>query len=682
MSHFCIKLFFFLILSSTIYSQTKSTSKEIEVIGKQNSSNDFKSTKKDSVGFTETIQAEDFKNRYTSLPEILEREAGVRIKRFGGLGSYSTLSIRGSNANQVQIYIDGIPLNNSQGGEINIADLAFDNLDRIEIYKSGMSSGLSNSAIGGTVNLITKKKDFKPSTRVNISGGSFNTYKVFATRVDSYKDIQYSLTVGKEKSDQNYIFKTDNGTPFFNPYDDKDIRRKNSQFDRNFFTGNMNFEIGKTKISLLNDFAYRKNGIPGPGNRQTEKVEREYLRNTISMGTNTPEFFSKNIFLETRSFYTGSRDHLFDPLSEFSTGTPNSRASIAQYGFHLLPSYYLNQANTLRFFFGLERETFIRDRRNRFDEIIDRSTKKFRTYSFWQIQHELKLFKERLTVLTGIHHFDYKDQFNSLNDPLIRNEVSNDKKTNQFTNYRLGFNLSMFKNKNHILNFKSNISRESRIPNFLELFGERGSIIGNLNLKRERSLNYDTGFVHTYFYKELKILNSISFFQKDIFDMILFIPNSQFTLRPENIDSARIRGFEFSQKLFWNQWKFESNYTYQKAINTSDINFVKGKYLPLRPLHEWLGFISYSWKRFEIGFESVFIGAVFKDRTNEYQNYQPARWIYNTFFSYKIIPFTEEKSNELSIHFEIKNINDTRAEDIIGYPLPGRMYYTSLNAKF
>ena len=74
-----------------------------------------------------------------------------------GLGSYSTLSIRGSNANQVRIYVDGVPLNNAQGGEVNLSDLSFDNLEKIEIYKSGSSPGFSGSAIGGTVNLVTSK---------------------------------------------------------------------------------------------------------------------------------------------------------------------------------------------------------------------------------------------------------------------------------------------------------------------------------------------------------------------------------------------------------------------------------------------------------------------------------------------------------------------------------------------
>ncbi len=665
-----------------LYSES---SKEIQVIGKENpvGTEKTKSTKSDKTGFVEVIDLENSKNRYSSLTEILERESGVRVRRFGGLGSYSTLSIRGSNANQVRIYIDGIPLNNSQGGEINLSDLPFDNLEKIEIYKSGSSSGFSGSAIGGSVNLITKKKNFTPSSRFSIGGGSLNTFKVQASKIGKMGDLNYQIQVGQEKSDQNFIFKTDNGTPILNQIDDKDIRRKNAQFNRYNFSFNLNYEFGKTIINFLNDFGYRRNGIPGPGNRQTEKTDREYLRNTTSIGTNTKSFYLKNLDLDTKFFYTGIRDHLFDEKSELSNGTPNSKADIAQYGIHLLPTLnFLNQKNILRFLFALERESFIRDRRNALDVLLDKSTKKFRNHSTWQVQNEIKLFSNKLILTPQIQHEVYIDRYNPENDILFQNNSSEKYKTVEFTNYRFGFLFTILKTESNLLNLKSNISNEKRMPDFLELFGERGSVIGNTNLKTEKSINSDFGFVHVFEKKDLFLQNSISFFRKEIKDMILFIPNSQFTLRPENIDSANITGFELSNKLKFQNLKLESNYTYQKAINQSEITYLNGKYLPLRPLHEWHGLFAFKKDSFEIGYDPIFIGAVFKDRANEYQNYQASRLLHNVYFTYFFIKSTENSNKELSINFEIKNITDKRAEDNVGYPLPGRIYYFTLSAKF
>ena len=658
---------------------------KVEVIGssQEKETGKTKSIKSDPTGFTEVIDAEKFRGRYTSLTDVLEREAGVRVRRFGGLGSYSTLSIRGSNANQVRIYVDGVPLNNAQGGEVNLSDLSFDNLEKIEIYKSGSSPGFSGSAIGGTVNLVTSKSTRKPSTRFIISGGSLNTFKFSASHNANSDNVRYSLFAQQEKSDQNFTFRSNNGT-FFKTFDDFDDKRRNAQFNRYNFTGNVSFDIKQTTITLLNDFNYRQNGIPGPGNNQTKKVEREYIRNTSSLGTSTKSFLFTNLNLDTRLFYTGARDHLFDPLSEFSSGTPNSKADIQQYGLHILPSiYWLNANQIFRFLFAFERETFKRDRRNKFDEIIDRSTRKFRYHTTWQVQDEIRLLDKRLILSPTIQQELYIDRFNS-EDNFFRNTQNEpNKKTTQYTNYRMGLLGIIYKNTENTFSFKANIARERRIPDFLELFGERGSVIGNLSLKPERSVNMDAGFIYDIQRKNSKFTTSIAYFQKNITDMILFVPNSQFTLRPENIDSASIKGVEFTQNLtLFERWKFESNYTYQKAINTSAVRYLKGKYLPLRPLHEWHGSISYRFDKFELGLENIFIGAVFKDRANEYQNYQEARWLHNIFFTYYFKRSTEEDNRELLISFEVKNITDKRAEDIIGYPLPGRIWYGTISGRF
>ncbi|MBE7410573.1 MAG: TonB-dependent receptor plug domain-containing protein [Leptospiraceae bacterium] len=678
-------------ISGSVFSQSDFSKpirvKEIEVIAtNNNNTSKTNSIKEDPSAFVNVISAESFRGKYLSLADVLEKEAGIRVKKFGGLGSYSTLSIRGSNSNQVMFYINGVPINNSQGGEINLSDLPFDSIERIEIYKSGSTLGLSSSAIGGSVNLIVGKDVKIKISRATISVGSLNTGKISASHSDFTEKVQYSILVQNEKSDQDFLFRNNNGTPVLNKTDDFDDRRRNAQFNRYNFSGNLAGELGKTKLTLLNDFAYRTNGIPGPGNRQTKKVEREYVRNTSAIGTETPEFLSENIKLETRTFYTGTRDHVFDPNSEFSSGTPNSKADIQQYGLHIIPTYYLlNYNQIIRFFVSLERETFQRDRRNTFDEIVDKSTRKFRNHSTFQLQDEIRFFSKKLNFIPSAISENYTDRYNNPETKEFNLLNPDDgKSVMRYTNYKLGLLAVLLQDLNKTISIKGNISSEKRAPNFLELFGERGSILGNTSLSPEKSKNSDIGPVVNYSTKKIELKTSLSLFSKNIKDMILFVPNSQFSLRPENIDSASIQGFEFSVKAdIYQKIKFESNYTYQKAINTSDVSYLKGKYLPLRPMHDWFGQVSFYNRYLEIGIESHFIGAVFKDRTNEYVNYQPSRWIYNVFFSYYFGGRKKKHSEkEIMLSIEIKNISDTRAEDFVGYPLPGRLYYATLSGKF
>ena len=682
------RLFFFIIFFSSFSELLPQvTSEKIEVIGDSEKKTESFS---DSSSFVSIIDSSQFQDRFISLQDVLEREAGVRVKRYGGLGSYSTLSIRGSNAAQVNIYIDGVPLNNAQGGEINLADLSFDNLERIEIYKSNAPPGLGGAAIGGSVNLVTKK-GFKKGSRVNATVGDLKTARVSSTVYDNTGEVRYSIFAQQERSDQKFAYFNNRGT-LLNPLDDIIDERKNAWFNRYNFTGNAGFEIQKTKISLLEDFTYREQGIPGPSTNQNDKVKRKYSRNTTAIGTETPEFLFKWMKLDNKIYYTGAQDHLFDPESEFSYGTPNSKADLQQFGWNILPVFYLLQYNQIiRVMASVDRETFKRDKRDRFDETKDRSSRKFRNHSLFQIQDEIRLFDKKLILVPAVTYEEYADRYNDTTPDSFKTEpFKKTVYTFSFINYKGGFNWNLYKSALQKVVIKANTSTERRIPSFLELFGERGSVVGNSALKPEKSVNNDIGLEVEANYKNITTALQISLFQKKIQDMILLIPNSQFSLRPENIDSARITGIEATSKLKFREFlKLDLNYTYQKAINTSDVSYLKGKYLPLRPLHDFFGKIGYLGKKIETGWESEYTGAVFTDRSNDYYSYRRGRWIHGIYLTFFIPGSKNPEKNKSSwekaswtLNFEVKNILNYHTYDTIGYPLPGRLYYFTLGAQF
>lgn len=698
---FCILLILFFI-PSVVFPQTtadpeKKENKPIEVIGKTDNKDTPENFRKNPTGFQTSIDLDQYKSRYTSLPDVLEREAGVRIRRYGGLGSYSTLSLRGTNPNQSRIYIDGVPFNNTQGGEVNLADLPFENLQSVEVYRSGAPVGFTGSVIGGSVNLVTRAPGGPPKTRVNIGGGSYNTGKASIAHSATYGGIGASLFFLGEKSDQNFPYLNPHGTILVNPLDDTIDRRKNAQYERTSGMVGLDGEIGKTKIKFWNDLNYRMHGIPGAASNQTRQVHRKYLRNTSSLTTNTKGLLGGILQLETRVFGSFSDDNLYDPKSEFSSGTPNSTANMRQFGGHLIPTFYLlDYFQILRIHAGMEKESFERSRSTITNIDLKYEPEKFRNYTTLRIEDEIRLFKDKLILTPGIAWENYLDRFQS-DEPWYRREnpfASGDKKT-AFTNPKAGILIKIIDNANWGFDLKGNIAKQNRIPSFLELFGEVGTILPNEKLKPEKSQNTDGGVVLRYSQKDLKSQTSVSYFRRRIQDMILFLPNSQFTLRPENVDSAKIDGVEVSQKTEYNHWKLLFDYTYQKAINTSQALYLNGKTLPLRPLHELSSTIAYKADKWELGVEGVYVGAVFKDRTNEYVNYQPSRQIWNLYYTQTLyqreIEIGSEETRdakkdkgiqELLLSFDFRNIGDKRVEDIVGYPLPGRNWHVTLSGRF
>jgi outer membrane cobalamin receptor len=672
---------------SSLLAETKESA-PIEVKAEVDSQIKNQNFSKNPTSFQKEILLDTSKNRYQSLPDVLEREAGIRIRQYGGLGSYSTLSLRGTNPNQTKIYWNGIPLNNSQGGEINLADLPFDNLEKIEIYKSSTPAGFSGSNIGGSINLVSKVGAVKPSTRITLQGGSFHTAKSTVSHMNSFENGSYYVQALAEKSDQDFSFFNNKGTLLFNTYDDSIDKRRNAQYEKAGFTGNVNLNIGKTSVTFLNDYLYRRQGLPGPGNRQTEAVQRKFSRYSTAIATNAKEFIFDNLNLETKLFHNTTRDDLFDPKSEFTSGIPNSQTDIKQYGFQISPSLYLLKYHQIiRLSLNTDQEFFNRLRKRSDHETESRDPSKRRDYQSFQIQDEFRFFQNRLFIVPQIRFDKYKDKFgkdltsvrNQLNDPLTDQFSA----TRNFTNPSLGIKIILMQSERYDFGLMGNISKEFRIPSFIELFGERGSIIGNTSLKPEMSRNSDIGlFFKTKVTQNWKYDGEIAHFRKKIYDMILFLPNSQFTLRPENVDSASINGVETSHTITWNRGiKFNFQYTYQNPKNTSEAPALNGKYLPLRSKSQMSSQITYFQDWGEIGLEYLFIGANFRDRTNEYFGYLPARQIYNCFFTY--VPYKDEElQRQFLLTFEIRNFTNKQVEDLVGYPLPGRSFYLTGSYRF
>ena len=69
---------------------------------------------------------------------MLSSAVGVQVKRYGGLGSFSTVSIRGSTAEQVVVYLDGVPLNQAIGGGADVGRMSLGGVQEIQVYRGAV----------------------------------------------------------------------------------------------------------------------------------------------------------------------------------------------------------------------------------------------------------------------------------------------------------------------------------------------------------------------------------------------------------------------------------------------------------------------------------------------------------------------------------------------------------------
>lgn len=111
-----------------------------------------------------------------ALAEILRDVPGLAVNRGGVLGSATQVRVRGGEANQVLVFIDGIEVNDlAQGGEFNFAHLQTSNVERVEVIRGPQSALWGSDALSGVINITTRKGEGRVRASAFAEGGSFGT---------------------------------------------------------------------------------------------------------------------------------------------------------------------------------------------------------------------------------------------------------------------------------------------------------------------------------------------------------------------------------------------------------------------------------------------------------------------------------------------------------------------------
>lgn len=129
---------------------------------------------------TQVLTREDLDRLAQQDPSITQALAtlpGVTVSQNGGPGSAASVSIRGSSAQQVAVFIDGIRIGSATTGEAEWADLPTEAFDRVEVISGPAAASFGADAVGGVVQLFTRHASNLPNqTTVSFGGGSNKTF--------------------------------------------------------------------------------------------------------------------------------------------------------------------------------------------------------------------------------------------------------------------------------------------------------------------------------------------------------------------------------------------------------------------------------------------------------------------------------------------------------------------------
>jgi len=631
----------------------------------------------EGTAIAETLEVRKRVTQVESVAEVLSDAVGVQVRRSGGLGSFGAASIRGSTPEQVPVYLDGVLLNAGGFSAVDLGDLSLDHLDTIEIYRGSAPVRFATTGIGGA--LVLKTREFtRPRTEIATSYGSWNTARLFALCGDRVGDQRLLAVLSLITSTGDFEHLDRRGT-LKNPDDDRIRRRQNNQHLAASGLLKLDGAIGAWRFTLANDLFAKDQGLAGIENIRIERTHLARLRDALTLRTESE--LGPGFDLALEASYLALRESLDDVGGELSGERVRLHSTTDAVGggatLDLTPCD--DHRSTVKV--DLRWERF--GQRERIAGWEADAKQRLRTTL--ALQHEWKP-AEGLSLRPAFRLDLLHDRFGGGPDPTRVEELEPDESFEALWQPALGLRYEPLPG----LVLRANGGRYVRSPSLSELFGYGGVVASNPDLKIETSWNADAGasFQLTGLGVLTHLRLSVAWFGALVEDLILLVPRGPDRVAADNVDDAEIAGLESGIRLLlWNTVALSGNYTFLRAINTTDDPLYSGKQLPGRPVHEAYGRLELrlagaEW-RIRLWGDVDYAGKNFFDRAN-YLADEVARVLVG--IGLKL----ERPRERLTLTLEVKNLLDTITltdkeglqhplRDYLRFPLPGRTVMATLH---
>lgn len=205
------------------------------------------------------LDTKALQNSTQNLSEALAQAPGMKIRESGGVGSDMQLMMDGFTGKHIKIFIDGVP-QEGVGSSFGLNNIPVNYAERIEVYKGVVPVGFGTDAIGGVINIITKKNRNKWFLDASYSYGSFNTHKSYVNFGQTFRSgLTYEINVFHNYSDNNYYVDTpvkDFTTGAINKKKIEHVKRFHDTYHNEAVIGKIGFVDKKWADRLMFGFAY------------------------------------------------------------------------------------------------------------------------------------------------------------------------------------------------------------------------------------------------------------------------------------------------------------------------------------------------------------------------------------------------------------------------------------------
>ncbi|MEN3929893.1 TonB-dependent receptor [Microvirga sp. W0021] len=611
----------------------------------------------DSGSAISVITADEIaKNVSNDISGVLRSVPGLDVNTSGGPGSVTSVRIRGAESKNTLVLIDGIRMNDpaDTGGGFDFSGIVPVDIERIEVLRGPQSALYGSDAMGGVINIITKRGKGKPRVTVSAEGGSYGSKGLKASVSGSNGPVSYAFSVSGYDTDgySRYGYRIKRITKDFPRKLERDPSKQLGLNGRLVFALNdtTELEIGGYSSLNVSDYDSGWGDFPDTPSRSRQGLLDGYVRlkNLMFNGRLTNQItISGNV--------TDRRYRAIDFYS-YGYGAPEKSWAKDYYRGKRIAAEYqgdlkLDQFGTFTFGAKTEKEFMT----THHEDVLPYPSARKKTASYDQVTnsvyaiHQISPIKNLSLSLGGrIDAVEDGKQFNTWRATAAYDITATDTIV------------------------RASIGTGAKAPTLFQL---NDPLYGNPDLRPEYSLGFDAGIDQYLFDRRVKL--SATYFANRFRNLIDFTfdpdtcPTSSYYGCYLNVNRARTHGLELSGtfEIVPDLLSVKANYTYMRSINAET-----HQKLARRPEHEGrIAFTITPTRQLTIEPSIVFVGERFSS-ANEVGKLAPYARL-DAHVEYKI-------DDIFTVYVRGENLTNAHYQEVLNYGTPGRSVYGGLRASW
>lgn len=579
----------------------------------------------------------------STLDELLRNQSGLFIKAYGSGGQIQSISVRGMGAEQTQVLLDGIPLNNLQLGSADFGHYPLDHLGSLEIYRGGNALFGGSGAIGGSIDLHPAVPNERFGYQLTNRLASFAN-RALSARVDLplskwQQRIGFNILSGENDYSTQYEGKKVT-------LRNRDYKRRNYHYQSHWsvtpqlllttFLGSFKSTAGASQ-PFINPNTEQSNVARISHDNNLYKLLFRYQQQTLGWQV---QVYGRN---EWMTYMDSSLLINTEPLHSLHF---NKEHGVQLRGRYLVSPRWLVHGGVDGALQSIRSSEAGKHQRQRLGAYL---------LSEWQVAGAAWFWRS-IHLQTSLRHETYPHKVSVLLP---------------------GAGLSV---KGEHAQFFISAGRNYRVPTFNEWYWQPG---GNPQLQAEKSLNWETGFE----YERIFLHNwngtvQVYFYSNRVYDQIKWMPGGAFW-SPQNISEVISRGIEWVTQWSDLSGRHRLFFNYRHGIaekNKAEFpgDATVGKQLPFLPREQWnLSLQSALWL-LRYGLQVEAMSFRFTSLQNDADQVLPAN---TTAAIWTALTFNRLEQ-EFTLGVKVENLFNSNYEIMKGYPMPPRNFSISLTVAY